>query len=146
MTVAFPAADVPTTQLSLLRGLSAPAHVALGSALAPFRDEGVLIVASGMTFHDLEAMRSVMLGDKGAPDVAAHSEAFDAWLTDTLTADVASDERLRRLERWADAPHGTKLLIAFGALLVAIVAQLLTRRGGVFCCVQRGRAILERST
>jgi hypothetical protein len=100
LQVAFPAADVPTTQLSLLRGLSTPAHVAL-------RDEGVLIIASGMTFHDLAAMRAAIAGKAGAADVAPQSEAFDAWLTDTLTAaDVAPDERLNRLEHWADAPHG----------------------------------------
>ena len=104
LQVAFPAADVPTTQLSLLRGLSAPAHVALGHAL---RDEGVLVIASGMTFHDLAAMRAAIAGKAGAADVAPQSEAFDAWLTDTLTAaDVAPDERLNRLEHWADAPHG----------------------------------------
>ena len=107
LQVAFPAADVPTTQLSLLRGLSAPAHVALGRALAPLRDEGVLVIASGMTFHDLAAMRAAIAGKAAVADVAAQSEAFDAWLTDTLTAaDVAPDERLNRLEHWADAPHG----------------------------------------
>ena len=111
LQVAFPAADVPTTQLSLLRSLSPAAHVAMGRALAPLRDEGVLIVGSGMTFHNMQGLMSLMGGGSGAAAVRERSDAFDAWLSETLgvgaaAADVTPEERLQRLQRWADAPNG----------------------------------------
>ena len=54
--VAYPDAALPATQLSLLGSLDAAAHVALGAALAPLRDEGVLIIASCMTYHNMSGL------------------------------------------------------------------------------------------
>lgn len=53
LKLAFPAADVPVLQMSLLRSLDAGEHLRLGQALAPLRDEGVLVVASGNIVHNL---------------------------------------------------------------------------------------------
>ncbi len=89
----WPEAEVPTVQLSLIRGLDPAAHLALGRALAPLRDEGVLIIGSGMTWHDLRAF---------GPRSYGVSEVFDAWLRES--AALAPAERDRRLARWADAP------------------------------------------
>lgn len=94
LKLAYPDADVPTIQLSLKRGLDPAEHLAMGRALAPLRDEGVFIVGSGMTYHDLRAFFS--------PLAAPVSEAFDAWLRETAVLDA--DERDRRLERWVAAP------------------------------------------
>ena len=94
LKVAYPDADVPTVQLSLRAGLDPGEHLAIGRALAPLRDEGVFIVGSGMSFHNLRAMRS----HTRVPG----AEAFDAWLGETAALDPA--ERDRRLERWSEAP------------------------------------------
>lgn len=94
MMLAFPGADIPTVQLSLINGLDPAQHIAMGRALAPLRDEGVLIIGSGMSYHDLRGF-----GDPRSVEVSA---AFDAWLREAATAAPAA--RDARLADWARAP------------------------------------------
>ncbi len=93
MKLTFPAAEVPTIQLSLQRRLDPEEHLAIGRALAPLRDEGVLIVGSGMSYHDMRGF-----GGAGR----AVSETFDAWLRAAATA--TPELRDADLARWAAAP------------------------------------------
>lgn len=97
LKVAFPEADVPIVPLSLDRSLDPELHAKAGAALATLRDEGVLIVGSGMSFHNLQAM----FGGGGSDE----SDRFDAWLAEAVEAPTA-DERRRRLADWASAPGG----------------------------------------
>jgi aromatic ring-opening dioxygenase catalytic subunit (LigB family) len=94
LKLAYPHADVPVLQLSLVRGLDPAQHLRLGAALAPLRDEDVLILGSGMSFHNLRAF-----GDPGARAVA---EQFHAWLEETVTLEPLA--RTQRLVGWTDAP------------------------------------------
>src|SRR5262245_27689400 len=75
MAVIYPKSDMPTVQLSLKAGLDPGAHFAAGRALAPLREAGVLIIGSGLSYHNLRAF-----GPAGR-DVAA---AFDAWMKRVL--------------------------------------------------------------
>ena len=95
LKVAYPSADVPTVQLSLKKGLDPAEHVAIGRALTPLRDEGVFIVGSGMSFHNMAAFRNPGAGIPAA-------EAFDAWLRETAVLEAT--ERDRRLTMWSTAP------------------------------------------
>lgn len=111
----YPDADVPVLQLSLKVGYDPATHLAAGRALAPLRDEGVLIVGSGLSYHNLREFGVV------ARDASA---AFDAWLQETLLHEPAA-ERCARLLRWEQAPaarrahpredHLMPLLVALGA-------------------------------
>lgn len=91
LKVMLPHADVPTVQLSLRRGLHPAAHLAIGRALAPLRDEGVLIVGSGQSYHNMRGFT----GGGGRGDPAA--EAFDAWLRDAVADSATRD---RSLAEW----------------------------------------------
>ncbi len=96
LMLSWPDAGVPTLQLSLLADLDPARHLALGRALAPLRDEGVLIIGSGMSFHNMRLF--------GRADARQVSETFDAWLTKSATATPV--ERDNALEQWATAPAG----------------------------------------
>ena len=102
LKVAFPDADTPCVQLSLASDLDPARHIALGRALAPLRDEGVLILSSGNTYHNMSVLMQSLRG--GARDDIVGG-AFDAWLTEAVTC-PDPEERNRRLARWSDAPGG----------------------------------------
>ena len=115
LVVMYPEADVPVVQLSLRAGLNPAEHLALGRALAPLRDEGVLIIGSGLSYHNLRAL---------GPAGKAPSAAFDQWLQDTLI-EATPVERSIQLVNWEKAPaarhahpreeHLIPLMVAVGA-------------------------------
>lgn len=95
MMVTLPSADIPTVQLSLRADLDPAAHVAMGKALEPLRDEGVLIIGSGMSFHNMRVR------DGSGVEQARE---FDAWLTDAVS-DADPDQRNARLADWENGPY-----------------------------------------
>ena len=115
MVVIYPEANVPVVQVSMHANYDPAAHMALGRALAPLRNEGVLIIGSGLSYHNLRAM---------GPVAKAPSMAFDAWLQQTVVASTSA-ERVARLSDWASAPaarqahpqedHLIPLMVAVGA-------------------------------
>lgn len=110
----LPQADVPIVELSLRADLDPQAHLAAGRALAPLRDEGVLLVGTGMSFHNLRAY---------GPNGTEASRVFDQWLTQAACA--APAERDTALANWSAAPaarashpreeHLLPMMIAAGA-------------------------------
>lgn len=115
LKVAFPGAQIPVVTLSLAASLDPVLHLAAGRALAPLRDEGILIVGSGMSFHNL--------GAYGRPGTRERAQAFDDWLTRAVESPAA--ERTALLAAWRKAPfaayahpreeHLIPLLVAAGA-------------------------------
>ncbi len=94
LKLAYPEANIPTVQLSLKVGLDPEEHLAIGRALAPLRDEGVFIIGSGMSYHNMRGFRDRSLHPS--------SETFDAWLREAATGDPA--DRDRKLAHWDEAP------------------------------------------
>jgi aromatic ring-opening dioxygenase catalytic subunit (LigB family) len=114
LKLVYPDADVPVLQMSLRSDLDPEAHLAIGRALAPLRDEGVLIVGSGMSYHNLPKLMSGRDNEEAA--------AFDAWLASALEGPRG---RAERLAAWEAAPaarashpraeHLLPLMVAAGA-------------------------------
>ena len=115
MKVMVPDADIPTMQLSLRADLDPTDHIRAGLALESLRDDGVLIVGSGMSFHNMRTL--------GA-DVTRQGDLFD----DALSAAVTDPDPARRRARvaaWATLPqarfahpreeHLLPLMVALGA-------------------------------
>lgn len=116
----YPDAKVPVVQLSLVNSLEAGVQIALGKAIAPLREQGVLIVGSGMSFHNMRAFFG------GEANVAARSKQFDNWLSHCLTEPALTNkEREHLLLHWKAAPesqfshpreeHLLPLMVCFGA-------------------------------
>jgi aromatic ring-opening dioxygenase catalytic subunit (LigB family) len=121
----YPEADMPLVQLSLKADYDPAEHFRVGKLIAPLRDDGVLIVGSGFSYHDT---RGIMSGAG-----AQASATFDKWLKDTLV-NSSPDERRRRLLDWSAAPaaraahpredHLIPLMVAAGAAAGDVGAQV----------------------
>lgn len=115
LKVAFPDADIPVVEMSVDAGLDPAMHIAAGQALASLRGEGILIVATGMSFHNMRGYNNASF--------TAPSEQFDVWLSDSLA--LSGPERDARLKAWETAPaarlshpdaeHLLPVMIAAGA-------------------------------
>ncbi len=114
LAVMYPKAEVPVFQISLLKSYNPAAHLAMGRALAPLRDEGVVIIGSGLSFHNLR-----MFG----PAAKEPSQGFDDWLGQAMSSAPAL--RTQAMLNWEQAPyarichreedHLVPLFVALGA-------------------------------
>ncbi len=94
----FPDAEIPCVQLSLVSNLDPATHIEIGKALRPLRQENVLFIGSGFSFHN---MRAFFASDRG---LDKQNAAFEEWLIDTCTHPAyAFAERSARLVVWDQA-------------------------------------------
>ena len=115
LVVMYPEANVPVVQLSMKAGYDPAEHIAIGRALARLREENVLIIGSGLSYHNMRAM---------GPAGEQASKTFDTWLQQTLLHSTA-ESRVRKLIDWSSAPaarqahpredHLMPLMVALGA-------------------------------
>lgn len=94
LKVMYPNADIPIVQLSMQRGLDPQAHLRAGQALQTLRDERVLIIGSGMSFHNMRGF---------TPAFREPSAQFDDWLA--AMAETEEPGRNTLLQNWQQAPH-----------------------------------------
>ena len=124
LLLAYPDASVPVVALSLHSSLDARVHLSIGKALSPLRDEGVLIVASGVSFHN---MRAFDLSGRGGSDKPPAGATFDQALADAITGTTDPSSRSETLADWTKLPearfchpreeHLLPLLVAAGTAL-----------------------------
>jgi 4,5-DOPA dioxygenase extradiol len=116
LLVMYPEADVPVLQISM-PSLDPERLLELGRRLRPLRDEGVLIIGSGLSYHNLRYFFRTDATSKAA------SDNFDTWLGEAITAEPSKREQL--LINWHQAPnaldchprseHLIPLMVAAGA-------------------------------
>lgn len=116
LVLMYPQADIPVVLLSLKSSYDPLEHIRLGAALMPLRDEGVLIVGSGLTYHNMRGF--------GRPESTPVSEQFEDYLQRAVTA-ATPQQRNDMLVNWATAPaaraahpredHLLPLMVAAGA-------------------------------
>lgn len=95
----YPEADIPCVQLSLLANLDAATHIVLGEGLSSLLHRNLLILGSGMSFHNAHSFYHPSAATRAA------GEAFNQWLIDTCTRqDLTDAERRLRLIDWTAAP------------------------------------------
>ena len=122
LTLMYPLADIPVVQLSLVNTLDAQHHIDIGKAIGELREQGVLIVGSGFSFHNLDALRL------NREEVAHKSQLFDTWLNHIITSDSLNlQEKENALAHWKQAPealfshpreeHLLPLHVCFGAAI-----------------------------
>jgi 4,5-DOPA dioxygenase extradiol len=123
----YPEADIPVVQFGLDMGLSPATHLAIGKALSPLRDEGVMIIGLGNVVHNLRAMIR-------APDAPAYpwAERFDAAIRAAVEAHddrtLAGYEGLGEDARLSvpRAEHYLPLLYPMGARRPGETVEVLT--------------------
>lgn len=125
----LPQAKVPVFQVSMPFNLSTATAAKLGQALAPLRDQGVLIVASGSMTHNLYEYR------QSGVQPEAYAQEFTAWVQTAVRAKGLQS----LIDYRAEAPHAERahpseehflpLLVAMGALTQGDEVTLL--QGGI---------------
>lgn len=98
LMIMYPEADIPVVCVSLHSSLAADINMKIGQALEPLRDEGILILGSGYTFHNLPAFFNPSKESyKGSTD-------FNNWLKETMLSGENRENVLDKLKDWEKAP------------------------------------------
>lgn len=116
MSLMYPDANVPVVLLSLKQNYDAGEHIAVGKALLPLRDEGILIIGSGLSYHNMRGF-----GQAGSMHASVE---FENYLHDAISRPDEA-QRLDKLRQWQHAPsaraahpqedHLIPLMVAAGA-------------------------------
>jgi 4,5-DOPA dioxygenase extradiol len=97
----YPQADIPCVQISLASNLDAALHIQIGQALSGLKDENLLVLGSGFSFHNMQAFMN-----KRDDSIDLKNQEFDAWLQQAcVDPNLSESERFTLLSDWQSAPH-----------------------------------------
>ncbi|MGL1893088.1 MAG: dioxygenase [Spirochaetaceae bacterium] len=99
MILIYPEADVPVVEISLIQGLDPKVHIELGKILTSLKDENILIIGSGASFHNMSGFNSDV-----ETTVDIKNDEFQEWIIETCTTNLLSSEIENRLIHWEVAP------------------------------------------
>ena len=100
LKIMYPDAGIPCVQVSLVSGLRPDLHIRIGKALAPLKDEPILVIGSGFSFHNMQAFFA-----PSTDVVQSMNESFEGWLVEACSGEALSEAlRERRLIDWTSAP------------------------------------------
>jgi len=98
LKIMYPDADIPCIQLSLVNSLNPIEHIKIGEALSELQQEGLLIIGSGMSFHNMDAFFQ-----STTTESQTMNDSFEKWLRDTCSNEKIDEiERTHKLEQWAE--------------------------------------------
>lgn len=127
----YPSADIPVAQVSIQPHLNPAHHLRIGQALAPLRDDGVLVIGSGAMTHNLRAF----FGQTANAEPPVWVSQFTDWMHDRLVAhDTAAlvDYRIQAPFGVENHPEDEHILPLFVALGAAGVTDPITRVHGSY--------------
>ncbi|MBB2920699.1 DODA-type extradiol aromatic ring-opening family dioxygenase [Cupriavidus alkaliphilus] len=104
----FPDADMPVVQLALNPYLPPATQIAIGRALAPLRDEGVLVLASGSFTHNLQEVFGGGRREQHGPQAEPYVEAFRKWMGEALDQALATGDTRLIADYRAQAPYARR--------------------------------------
>lgn len=100
LKIMYPEATIPCIQLSLTRDLDPERHLAIGQALRTLDHDGLLVIGSGFSFHNMR-----MFFTPETPETERQTKDFAHWLVKTCQdINLDEQERHRLLAQWDKAP------------------------------------------
>lgn len=96
----YPDAEIPVTQLSLIKGLNPKDHIELGKALRELTKKNILIIGSGLSFHNMSTFAGM-----SEKQTDSANNGFQDWLIDTCSGNYNSEQRENLLLQWDKAPN-----------------------------------------
>ena len=103
LKIMYPAANIPCVQISLANHLDPAEHIKIGKALKHLNNNNILIMGSGSSFHNMQALLAPSTNESNNKNVL-----FENWLSKTLSDTALNeDEREQQLSNWKKAPAAT---------------------------------------
>lgn len=97
----YPEADIPVTQISLVKGLGPMEHLSIGKAMNQLLEEDILVIGSGFSFHNMR-----VFDWSGGNERDGKNDEFQEWLIDVCArGEYTQRDREDKLKEWEKAPN-----------------------------------------